>query len=128
MDESTIIFASDAAFPDATSFLSAYLAPHGYRVIPARTPEEVLEIIGREPIACVVLMGAIAVQPLPSGDKLIRALPARMPMVVFAHSRVRAFEWLRQCDFRRNQEYGGIPFDVEDLLLKVRKVIAANNS
>jgi hypothetical protein len=125
MNLSTIIFASDAKFPDATSFLVEYLATHGYRVIPARSAEAVLEIIDREPIDCVVLTAPLALHPLDSGQLLIQALPAIMPTVTFGNSRGRDRDWIGQCSSRRNQEYCHFPVDLEDLLLKMRKVISA---
>jgi DNA-binding response OmpR family regulator len=126
MTPSTIIFASDAELPDATSLVVEYLAPHGYRVIPAHTADDVLEIIGREPIDCVVLTAPLALQPLNSGVPLIRALPPTMPTVTFGNSRGRDRDWIGQCAGRRNQEWGHIPFDIEELLIKMRKVISAD--
>jgi hypothetical protein len=125
MNLSTIIFASDAVLPDATSLVVEHLAPHGYRVIPAHSAAEVLEIIGRAPIDCVVLTAPLALHPLDSGDPLISALPPAMPTVTFGNSRVIGYDWIGRCAARRNQEWGHIPFDVEELLIKIHKVIAA---
>jgi DNA-binding response OmpR family regulator len=124
----TIIFATlEHELPDARPCVAQYLAPHGYCVIPAHSAEEVLEIIGRELIDCVVLTAPLALHPLDSGVPLIQALPLTMPTVTFGNSRGRDRDWIRQCAGRRNQEWGHIPFDVEELLIKMRRVMAANN-
>jgi hypothetical protein len=125
MNSSTIIFATDAELPDVTSFVVEYLATHGYHVIPARSAGEVVEIIGREPIACVVLTAPLALHPLDSGEPLIQALPPSIPTVTFGNSRVIGYDWIGKCAGRRNQEWGHIPFDVEELLTKMRRVISA---
>jgi len=125
MNSSTIIFATDAELQDVTSAVAEYLATHGYRVIPAHSAGEVVEIIGREPIACVVLTAPLALHPLDSGEPLIQALPPSMPTVTFGNSRAIGYEWIGQCAARRNQEWGHFPFDVEELLIKMRRVISA---
>jgi hypothetical protein len=126
MRDETIIFATDAELPDVTSFVVEYLATHGYRVIPAHSAGDVLEIIGREPIDCVVLTAPLALHSLDSGEPLIQALPPAMPTVTFGNSRAIGYEWIGRCAGRRNQEWGHIPFDVEELLVKMRRVISAD--
>jgi len=125
MNQSTVIFATDAELPDVTSLVVEYLAPHGYCVISATSAQEVLEIVLCEDIDCVVLTAPLALQPTASGEPLIQALPPTMPTVTFGNSRVIGYDWIGRCAGRRNQEWGHIPFDVEELLAKIGKVIAA---
>ncbi|HYF63276.1 MAG TPA: hypothetical protein VD886_10715, partial [Herpetosiphonaceae bacterium] len=116
MDGSPIIFATlEHEFPGALPIVAEYLAAHGYRLIPARSPAEVIEIVGREPIACVVLTAPLALLPLDSGESLIQALPPTMPTVTFGDSRKPRYKWIQHCAGRRNQEWGIIPFDLEEL-------------
>jgi hypothetical protein len=126
MYRAIIIFATlEHELPDAQPSLAQLLAPHGYCVISATSAQEVLEIVLCEDIDCVVLTATLALQPTDSGEPLIQALPPGIPTVTFGNSRAIGYDWIGRCAARRNQEWGHIPFDFEELLIKMDKVIAA---